>query len=189
MNSVYGLRQEDAFQALVQVDDEGEIAYDASVAIRATALCGREFGSNFEPVKLSWGTPRRNKTSDIQTMLSPFLVFSAKAFDALAFLLEGSGQFLPVETPVEGMRGFYVTRVLEDAVDMEASRFKIHPQATVFNKIVLMENRVRNVTIFRPKESPATIFVSEEFKDAAQANKLKGFDFGEIISLSSESSS
>ncbi|WP_058034495.1 imm11 family protein [Burkholderia pseudomallei] len=189
MNSVYGLRQEDAFQALVQVDDEGEIAYDASVAIRATALCGREFGSNFEPVKLSWGTPRRNKTSDIQTMLSPFLVFSAKAFDALAFLLEGSGQLLPVETPVEGMRGFHVTRVLEDAVDMKASKFKIYPQATVFNKIVLMVDRVRNVSIFRLKESPAAVFVSDQFKHAVQANKLKGFDFGDAIALSSKSSS
>ncbi|WP_080433624.1 imm11 family protein [Burkholderia ubonensis] len=147
MNSVYSLRQEDAFQALVQVDDEGEIAYDASVAIRATALCGLEFGSDFEPVKLSWGTPRRNNTKDIQTMLSPFLV------------------------------------------DMEASKFKIYPQATVFNKIVLMVDRVRNVSIFRLKESPAGVFVSDQFKHAVQANNLKGVDFGNAIALSSKSSS
>ncbi|RQQ79206.1 hypothetical protein DF134_34880 [Burkholderia stagnalis] len=189
MSNIYGLRQDDAFQALVQVDDDGEIAYDASVAIRATALCGQGFGPNFEPVKLSWGTPRRKKTSDIQTMLSPFLVFSVKAFDALAFLLEGSGEVLPVDAPVQGMRGFHVTRVLENAVDMEESKYKVYPQATVFNKIVLVEERVRNVAIFRLKESPATVFVSEQFKDAVQDNKLKGFDFGEAISLSSKSSS
>ncbi|MDR0244628.1 MAG: double-CXXCG motif protein [Burkholderia sp.] len=184
MNDIYGLRQGDEFQALVQVDDDGEIAYDASVAIRATALCGQEFGEDYEPVKLTWGTSRRKKTSDVQAMLSPFLVFSEKAFDALAPLLQGSGQILPVEAPVEGMHGFHVTRVLEDAVDMEASKYKVYPQATVFNKIVILKNRVEGVDIFRLKESPETVFVSERFKSVVHEHKLKGFDFGEIISLS-----
>ncbi|WP_321790362.1 imm11 family protein [Burkholderia pyrrocinia] len=186
MSNVYGLRQDDAYQALVQVDDDSEIAYDASVAIRATALCGQAFGVEYSPARLSWGTPLRKKDSDFQSMLSPFLIFSKKALDALAPFLQGSGELLPVEAPVDGMTGFHVTRVLEDAVDLEASKFKVYPQATVFNKIVLLESRVEGVDLFRLKEEPATVFVSERFKEAVESSKLKGFDFGDVISQSSK---
>ncbi|WP_409333887.1 imm11 family protein, partial [Burkholderia contaminans] len=34
----------------------------------------------------------------------------------------------------------------------------------------------------RLKESPATVFVSERFRELVEQNKLKGFDFGEVIS-------
>ncbi|MEK6346818.1 MAG: DUF1629 domain-containing protein [Burkholderia sp.] len=185
MTTVYGLRQDDAYQALVQVDSDGEVAYDTSIAIRATALCGQAFGAAYEPVQLSWGTPRRKKNSDIHTMLSPFLVFSKKSFDALSPVLQGAGEVLPIEAPAEDLLGFHVTRALEGAVDMEKSKYKVYPQATVFNKIVLLENQVRDVAIFRLKESPATVFVSENFKSLVEDSKLKGFDFGEVVSISS----
>ncbi|WP_322021163.1 MULTISPECIES: imm11 family protein [unclassified Burkholderia] len=184
MGNIYGMRQDEAFQPLVQVDDDGEIEYDKSVAIRATALCGRGFGQDYDPVKLTWGTSRRKKTSDVHTMLSPFLVFSERAFDALAPLLDGSGEILQVEAPIKGMLGFHVTRMIENAVDMEASKFKVYPQATVFNKIYLLGSRIEGVDIFRLKESPATVFVSERFREFVERNKLKGFDFGEVISQS-----
>ena len=184
MGNIYGMRQDEAFQPLVQVDDDGEIAYDKSVAIRATALCGRGFGQDYDPVKLTWGTSRRKKTSDVHTMLSPFLVFSERAFDALAPLLDGSGEILQVEAPIKGMLGFHVTRVIENAVDMDASKFKVYPQATVFNRIYLLGSRIAGVDIFRLKESPATVFVSERFREFVERNKLKGFDFGEVISQS-----
>ncbi|MBU9119282.1 double-CXXCG motif protein [Burkholderia multivorans] len=186
MNNIYGLRQDDAFQALVQVDDAGEIGYDDNVAIKATALCGEKFDGSFLPPKLSWGTPRKKKDCDLQAMLSPFLVFSKRALDALMPFLQASGQILPVQAPVDGMSGFHVTRVLEGAVDMDASKFKVYPQATVFNKIVLLEKRVRDVDMFRLKEKPATVFVSEKFRRAVEASNLKGFDFGEVILQSAE---
>lgn len=181
MSNVYGLRQDGAYQALVQVDDTGEIAYEASIAIRATAQCGQRFWGEYSPPRLSWGMPRRKKDSDLQAMLSPFIVFSAKALDALAPLLQGSGEVLAVEAPVDGMAGFNATEVLEGAVDMELSKFKVYPQATVFNNIVILENRAQNVEIFRLKEKPATVFVSERFRELVERNKLKGFDFGEVI--------
>ncbi|HDR9074518.1 imm11 family protein [Burkholderia vietnamiensis] len=184
MGNIYGMRQDEAFQPLVQVDDDGEIAYDKSVAIRATALCGRGFGEDYDPVQLTWGTSHRKKTSDVHTMLSPFLVFSERAFDALAPLIHDNGEVLQVEAPIKGMLGFHVTRVIENAVDMEASKFKVYPQATVFNKICLLGSRVEGVDIFRLKESPATVFVSERFRELVEQNKLKGFDFGEVISQS-----
>jgi hypothetical protein len=183
MNSIFGLRQDDSFQALVQVDDAGEVAYEASVAIKATKLCGQSFGSDFKPIDLSWGTPRKKKNSDIQTMLSPFLIFSATAFDVLFRFLDGEGEVLPVIAPVEGMKGFHVTRVVDGAVDLSKSKFKVYAEATVFNKIVLLEDKVQGVDIFRIKEKPATVFVSERFKDAVLSGKLKGFDFEEIIPL------
>ncbi|MBN3724989.1 imm11 family protein [Burkholderia sp. Ac-20379] len=187
MNRIYSLRQDDAFQALVQIDGNGDIPYDTSVAIRATARCGQTFGADYEPVRLSWGAPRRRKNGDIHTLLSPFLVLSMRAFDALSLLLQGSGEVLPVDAPVAGMAGFHITRVLEDAVDMQKSAFKVYPQATVFNRIVLLERAVRDADIFRLRERPATVFVSDKFKDAVEANALKGFDFGEEVPLSSAS--
>ncbi len=93
---------------------------------------------------------------------------------------------LPVETPADDMLGFHVTRALEGAVDMEKSKYKVYPQATIFNKIVLLEHQVRDIDIFRLKESPATVFVSEKFKGLVEESKLKGFDFGDVVSISSE---
>lgn len=78
MSNVYGLRQDDAYQALVQVDNNGEIADDASIAIRAAAQCGQRLGGEYSPPSLSWDTPRRKKDSDIPAMLPPFIVFSSK---------------------------------------------------------------------------------------------------------------
>ncbi|MCW3610288.1 hypothetical protein K6Y32_29655 [Burkholderia cenocepacia] len=184
VSNVYGLGQNEEFQPLVQVDVDGEIAYDKSVAVRATALCGRGLGEDFDPVKLTWGTSHRKKTSDVHTMLSPFLVFSERALDALATVLRDSGEMLQVEAPIKDMFGFHVTRVIENAVDMDASKFKVYPQATVFNKIFILKSRIEGVDIFRLKENPATVFVSENFRGLVERNKLKGFDFGEVISQS-----
>ncbi|MDN7847949.1 imm11 family protein [Burkholderia seminalis] len=184
MGNIYGLRQDEAFQPLVQVDGDGEIAYDNSVAIRATALCGRGFGQDYDLVKLAWGTSRRKKTSDVHAMLSPFLVFSERALGVLAPVLHGSGEILQVEAPIKGVVGFHVTRVIENAVDLDASKFKIYPQATVFNKIYLLRSRIEGVDIFCLKESPATVFVSEHFRGLVEQNRLKGFDFGDVISQS-----
>ncbi|WP_366919790.1 imm11 family protein [Burkholderia cenocepacia] len=82
------------------------------------------------------------------------------------------------------MFGFHVTRVIENAVDMDVSKFKVCPQATVFIKIFLLKSRVEWIDIFRLKESPATVFISENFRELVERNKLKGFDFGEVISQS-----
>ncbi len=184
VSNAYGLRQDEAFQPLVQVDDGGEIAYDKSVAIRATALCGRGFGRDYDPVKITWGTSRRKKTSDVHTMLSPFLLFSERALDVLAPVIRDSGEILQVEAPIKDMFGFHVTRVIENAVDMDASKFKVYPQATVFNKIFILKSRIEGVDIFRLKESPASVFVSERFRELVKQNELKGFDFGGVISQS-----
>ncbi|MBR8061019.1 imm11 family protein [Burkholderia dolosa] len=186
MNRIYCLRQGDTYQALVQVDESGEIPYDKSIAIQATALCGQEFGSKYNVVKLSWGTPRKKKDSDVQTLLSPFVMFSSKALEVLDLLLKSNGEILPIDSPVQGFHGFHVTNVLDDAVDLEASKFKVYPTATVFAKIVLLESRVQGANIFRLKEKPSTVFVSEAFRKLVEDNKLKGFDFDETISLSPE---
>lgn len=111
-------------------------------------------------------------------------MFSERALDVLAPVLRDSGEILQVEAPIKDMFGFHVTRVIENAVDLDASKFKIYPQATVFNKIYLLRSCIEGIDIFRLKESPATVFVSEHFRGLVEQNKLKGFNFGEIISQS-----
>jgi hypothetical protein len=184
MGSVYSLKQNDAFQALVQINEDGEIAYDESVAIRATKLCGQSFGRDYKPVSLSWGEPRKKKLSDIYSLLSPFIVFSETALETLSPLLKDAGEELSVIAPINNVRGFHVVRALENVVDMAASKFKIYPTATVFSKIVLLGDKVKDVDIFRIKEKPASVFVSEGFKNTVLSNKLKGFDFSEVVVLS-----
>ncbi|CAN7170692.1 double-CXXCG motif protein [Trinickia sp. LjRoot230] len=181
---VYALNQDDSFQALVQADANGEVEYEKSVAIHATSLCGKPFGDDYVPAKLSWGTPRKKKQSDIHTILSPFLVLSGRALSVLSNVIEGAGQQLSVEAPIPGMTGFHVTRSVEDAVDLASSKYKVYPQATVFNRLVLLPNRIKGVDIFRVKEKPATVFVSERFREAVKAHKLTGFDFSQEIPLS-----
>jgi hypothetical protein len=183
MTKIYALNQDDAFQALVQVNAKGEVAYEDSVAIRATSLCGKPFGEDYKSINLSWSSSRGKKDSDVHAMLSPFLVFSGKAFESLSCLLLNNGQVLAVESPVVGMKGFHITRAVDDAIDMDESIFKVYPQATVFNKIVLLEERVRGIDIFRLKEKPSMVFVSEKFKEMTENHKLRGFNFGEPVRL------
>jgi hypothetical protein len=177
---IYALGQDDSFRTLVQVGADGEVKYERSIAIRATSLFGQPFGADYVPVALSWGTSGRKKDSDVHTMLSPFLVISDRALASLSSFFDDSGQRLSVEAPVAGVVGFHVTRKLDDAVDMASSKFKIYPSATIFNRIVLLEDKVRGADVFRIKEKPSTVFVSERFKVAVEENKLKGFDFTEI---------
>jgi len=177
---IYALGQDDSFRTLVQVGADGEVEYERSIAIRATSLYGQPFGTDYVPVQLSWGTSGKKQDSDVHTMLSPFLVISDRALSLLSRFFDGSGQRLPVEAPVSGVIGFHVTRKLNDAVDLVSSKFKIYPSATIFNRIVLLEDKVRGVDVFRIKEKPSTIFVSEKFKLAVEEGKLKGFDFTEI---------
>ncbi|WP_185734446.1 imm11 family protein [Burkholderia sp. Bp9031] len=174
MNGIYGLRQADSYQALVQVDESGEIPHDKSIAIQATAHSGQQFGPSYDVIKLSWGIPRKMKDSDVQTMLSPFLMFSSKALEVLEPLLRNNGEVLPVDAPTQGIHGFHVVTVLEGAVDLESSKFKVYPTATVFNKIVLLENCVQGANIFRLKEKPSTVFVSRAFKKVVEDNKRVG---------------
>jgi hypothetical protein len=154
------------------------------VAIQATRLCGQSFSTDVKPIILSWGTFRKKQNSDIHTLLSPFLILSEIAFEALLPFIDGMGDLVSVVAPVEGFRGFHVTQVVDGAVDMNASKFRIYPEATIFNKIVLLEEKVQGVDIFRLREKPAAVFVSERFKEAVLSSKLKGVNFEKVVPLS-----
>lgn len=54
---------------------------------------------------------------------------------------------------------------------------------TPHNRLVLLPNRIKGVDIFRVKEKPATVFVSERFKEIVMAYKLNGIDFSQKIPL------
>ena len=99
VSNVYGVGQDDAYRTLVQVDDTGEITYEASIATRAAAQFGQRLGGEYSPASLSWSTPRRKKDGDLQAMLPRFIIFSAKALGALAPLLQRREEILAVEAP------------------------------------------------------------------------------------------
>jgi hypothetical protein len=55
-----------------------------------------------------------------------------RALDVLAPVIRDSGEILQVEAPIKDMFGFHVTRVIENAVDMDASKIQSLPTGDGF---------------------------------------------------------
>lgn len=101
-----------------------------------------------------------------------------------------SVQFLPVlieEKNTNKKNNAYILNVLsviEGAIDFEKSVFGIFKveeiEITSFRKHVLKADIISGTHIFRLKEDPLAIFVSEQIKDLIDNSKLKGFDYLEV---------
>ncbi|WP_157659959.1 imm11 family protein [Burkholderia ubonensis] len=181
MTEIYVLTKDDKFPTLVQDDSQGQITAETDFALCAASLDmhGKEFGSDYVPVKLKVADEdvRKKGVSDVQTHFMSFLIFSEKALKSLADLLQGAGQTLPVDSRFPDLRGFHVTRIINDAVDFEHSQYVMYDKGPLIRKLALHEARIANIPIFKIHEDPTRIFVSGDFKKRVEQSKLKGFSF------------
>ncbi len=117
-------------------------------------------------------------------------MMSEKFYNIFQEKIEDSVQFLPVlieEKDTTKKNSAYILNVLsviDGAIDFEESDFDIFKfeeiEITSFRKHVLIENNIGGMHIFRLKEDPLALFVSEQIKDLIDNSKLKGFDYFEI---------
>jgi hypothetical protein len=118
-------------------------------------------------------------------------VFSRRALDALADLLQGNGEILPLSCD-EGEYYLFNTTRMVDAIDVEHTEFK--PYSEVYPDMALLVNDPDSPTItrfaFHPEQvKDLTIFkissqyqyngtlVTDKFMQRVQEAALKGFEF------------
>ena len=100
-------------------------------------------------------------------------------------------QFLPVRLidRAEKQRptGYYALNILdivENAVNMEKSKYTLFGSGDCklvsFQKYVLRTESINGLHIFKLKEAPFSVFVSELIRESIVQNGMTGFDFLEI---------
>ena len=119
-------------------------------------------------------------------------IFSEKALGSFGDLISNDVQLLPIKvinkTTKQEISKYFVVNALTilDALDLESSVYTYYDiegrnekWLSVIKYGIKGEN-VREHHIFRLKESPADVFVSEKFKKIVEKNKMLGIDFQRV---------
>lgn len=116
--------------------------------------------------------------------------FSQRAVTALRDLLEPNGELLPLDTDVGN---FFVFNILSksEAFDRDRAIAKFVPESakeTAFSidRYEFHEDLIGKHDIFRIREYPPGVYVSEEFRNRAQAAYLNGMNFIKVWPLESD---
>lgn len=188
---IYELRGEpDKYPGFLQAftkDPPDQTSWKEDVGIRSLERGSEPFGADYTPVPLEFnneGKRKKNVAGDICLSMQPFVIFSDKARQALDAFLSPVGEFLEVAAPVPGFVGYRVLKRLEGCIDMERSVYVQADNGKVMvRKATMHETKVRGHDIFAVVESPTGLFISESFKAAVEAAKLKGFNFSRDVPL------
>lgn len=150
--------------------------------------------------KLHW-TP--NRLSDVwcaphvRGFVTPFCdfpgqgnyvpIFSELAVNALRDLLEPNGELLPVHT-IFGTYFAFNILIKSTALDIEASDvdFPVDiEKETAFgiDRFVFKEAKVKEHAIFRIREFPIAVMVTDEFKNRVESAGLLGLEFAKLWPL------
>jgi hypothetical protein len=137
------------------------------------------FGEDYVPISLEINNEGRRKKyifGDLCLSMHPFIVFSEKARQVLSSFLNPVGEFLEVAAPVPGFVGYRVLKHLEDCIDMENSTYTRYDNGNVLvRKATMFESKVRGHDIFAVSAAIGGLYVSDAFRQAVEAAKLKGF--------------
>jgi len=121
--------------------------------------------------------------SDTPSLSGSVPVLNRKAINILYDLLEGSVELLPLISDIDEYYVLNVTKVIE-AINHEKSeikRFASSGRIMRFVKYSFIAEKLKETHIFKITDMPkAHVFVSDQFKDRALNNGLKGFEFTEV---------
>lgn len=128
---------------------------------------------------------RKAPGEQFQLVAGGGLVFDARALEALGDLLEGRGELLPldVQDDEEEYRLFNVTRV-SDALDEDQSELKRFSSDGRIMRVVRFAfdaDRLAGETIFKLVQRPNYNYVTEVFRERAEAAALTGFRWREPV--------
>jgi hypothetical protein len=138
-----------------------------------------------------WPTPRAegrvSEFNDYPCLDMVLPAFSERAVDALGDLLEASGEILLLSTNTDAKFYFFNILTISDALDRSASScdFWCDPPttATDIEFFVFDAKKVQGLSIFRIRELPMSVFVTNVFVDRVESCKLQGFDFKKVWPL------
>jgi len=123
--------------------------------------------------------PRRLPKGDTPGLNTHIPVFSSKAVNVLADLLEPSGELLPITCSAESYFVFNVTRVI-DALDEGNCELKLFDDGDIMDivRFAFFPKRLEQTTVFKVPQCVLTdVFVTDPFVERVKAAGLKGFTF------------
>ncbi|MDD6400558.1 MAG: hypothetical protein PUG10_02970 [Lachnospiraceae bacterium] len=140
---------------------------------------GRSHLSNWKPIKVKRMEPKKGLAlSDAPGFIIP--VFSKRAVNCIGPLISKNVEILPLDFNEREYFCINVITVL-NAIDYEKSLYKTYrdgKRIMAFKKYVFIPNIIENVSIFKiSDEKTRYAFVSDEFKQTVEKNKLLGFKF------------
>ncbi len=111
-------------------------------------------------------------------------VFSERAVESLRDVLEPNGEILPLLTNTHTMFFFFNILTISDALDRDKSscEFWCDPPTTATNIefFVFDSKKIQGLSIFRIRELPMSVFVTNLFVDKVESARLQGFDFTKV---------
>lgn len=140
---------------------------------------GEPMGKTWIPLHFEYLENRRK--GDSPGFSEP--VLSERALTVLSPIISTFTEILPIFVEKEKFYLLNVTTVL-DCIDYDNSRFETFPDSKKimwFESYSFRPDRIRGIHIFKISDEPkCNPFVSDDFRDAVIANKLKGFHFEEV---------
>jgi len=154
-----------------------------------------DFGGGGTRAKLSW---QPSQLADVWTpqavigKVAPFVdypsvsripAFSQRAVHALQDLLEPNGELLPLKTDTGS---YFVYNILtkSTAFDVEKSEARFVPESAKETAIAIkrfeFDAKKLEHAIFRMREYPAIVLVTDEFKSRVESAGLNGFYFDKV---------
>ncbi len=122
---------------------------------------------------------------DFPSLIPDVPVFSRRAVEALADLLQGNGEALPISLGEEEYYLYNVTRVV-DALDLARSEILLSDdglRVLMVKKYAFSEKLLLGLTIFKlPEAHTGTVLVTDAFVDRVRSKNLKGFWFPAVWS-------
>ncbi|MCL2492759.1 MAG: hypothetical protein FWF33_01800 [Clostridiales bacterium] len=119
-------------------------------------------------------------------------IFSERALKLFGNIISDDVQLLPVniinKDTGQEIEKYYVVNILAflDALDLENSLYTYHKIESINKtwlsviKYGLKKSEIGEHNIFRLKDSPMAVFVSEKFKKVVETNKMLGLDFLQV---------
>lgn len=153
-------------------------------------LIDSEVNPNWQQPSLQTGwTPpkvdgRVSEFNDYPCLDMVFPAFSQRAIEALRDLLDPNGEILSIESDTKTKFFFFNVLTISDALDQEKSEcnFWSNPPttATSIDRFVFCSDRLRDSAIFRIRELPMSVFVTDEFVNRVDSHELHGLQFTKV---------
>ena len=192
-----------AVYRLQKIADDKDRLYDGFAFVDESSLLGnRSIYNDFMPASREWDwepprlakiwKPRavhgeRNPENDYPEIGLQVPAFSQRAVDRLGRLLSHNGELLALVCDLGEYFAYNVTRVAE-AMDPEGSEVFWAADAAWaqdVDRYEFLPDRLRGLTIFRPREQPNVVLATNVFLEAVRAAKLKGMSFQKLWPLPS----
>lgn len=110
--------------------------------------------------------------------------FSERAVECLSKFLKPNGEVLPLKTATKMKYFVFNILTISDALDQEKSQCNFwRDPPTTTKKIDFFEfdiEKVRELSIFRIKQMPISVFVTSDFVEKVAISGLKGFSFTKV---------